>query len=83
MMALFQLVQFAAYMTPLNWIEDLLFSVFPVVYWFLGGCMILISVLDKFVFAFHPLEKNIFLDQDTYSKETKMTKLVKAAKETV
>ena len=45
--------------------------------------MILISVLDKFVFAFHPLEKNIFLDQDTYSKETKMTKLVKAAKETV
>ena len=50
-------------MTPLEWIETLFYSVQPHIYWTCGLCISLITVLEWFFFAFHPLEKNIFLDQ--------------------
>lgn len=53
-------------MTPMKWIDRLFFSVYPMIYWSLGAFMIAITVLEYFTFAFHPLEKNIFLDQDTF-----------------
>lgn len=41
--------------------------------------MILVTIIDRFSFAFHPLERNIFLDQDVIQDETKLTKLVDRA----
>ena len=61
-------------MTPLNWIEELYYSVHPIIYWSLAGGILLVSLVDWFVFAMHPLEKNIFIDQDTYQEQTKMTR---------
>jgi len=49
-------------MTPLDWIDYLYDSVSARVYWTSAVGMLLITVIEKFVFAFHPLEKNIFLD---------------------
>ena len=51
-------------MTPLEWIDKLFYSVQPLVYWTCGIGMVFISAVDWVIFAFHPLEKNIFLDQD-------------------
>lgn len=65
-LALFILSQFAGYMTPMTWIDLLYFSVQPIVYYFCGSGLLLVSISDHYLFAFHPLEKNIFLDQDFY-----------------
>lgn len=51
-------------MTPMDWIVTLYDSVHPVVYWSSGAGMLVISMVDRYVFAFHPLQKNIFLDQE-------------------
>ena len=59
---MFLLSQFAGYMTPMDSIEGLFYSVPPVTYYSAGAGMILVSFVDQFLFAFHPLEKNIFLD---------------------
>lgn len=66
-------------MTPLTWIEELYWSVTPLIYWILGVAMIVLSILDYYSYAFHPLEMNIFLDQDILQDHTKMTKLVSSA----
>lgn len=63
-LTIFLVTQFAGYMTPMSFIENLDWSVKPLVYFACGGGIILISILDHYLFAFHPLEKNIFLDQD-------------------
>ena len=55
MLALFLLTQFAGYMTPTEWIHELYDSVHSVVYFCCSGGMILISIADKYMFAFHPL----------------------------
>ena len=55
MLALFLMTQFGGYMTPLDWIEKLYDSVHPIVYWGCGGGMLAISIVDKYIFAFHPL----------------------------
>jgi len=49
-------------MTPVNWITELYDSVQPTVYYCCGAGMLVITVVDQFVFALHPLQKNIFLD---------------------
>lgn len=64
MLALFLMTQFAGYITPLEVNSHLYDSVQPTVYWVCGGVMLLISIVDKYSFAFHPLQKNIFLDQE-------------------
>ena len=46
----------------------------PKIYWILAGGIFLVSLIDWFVFAMHPLEKNIFIDQDMYQEQTKMTR---------
>lgn len=61
-LTIFLMMQFFGYMTPMYFIEELQWSVNPIVYFFCGGGMGLISILDHYFFAFHPLEKNIFLD---------------------
>lgn len=66
-LALFFLTQFAAYSTPLDWVEDLYSSVTPVVYYTCSAGFALITVVDFYFWAFHPLEKNIFLDQERVS----------------
>ena len=72
-LALYLMMQFAGYMTPMEWIKSMYESVEPIVYWYCGIGMLLISILDHFVFAFHPLEKNIFLYQDKFKETTKNT----------
>ena len=62
MLALFLMMQFAGYLTPVDWIVRLYDSVHPIIYWCCGVGMLIISMIDRYVFAFHPLEKNIFLD---------------------
>ena len=62
MLALLFLSEFTGYITPLNFIADLEWSVRPVIFWVGGSFMVLISILEWFIFAFHPLQKNIFLD---------------------
>ena len=56
------MMQFAGYLTPVDWIVRLYDSVHPIIYWCCGVGMLIISMIDRYVFAFHPLEKNIFLD---------------------
>ena len=68
MLALYTMSQFAGYMTPLNWIPSLYYSVNPIIYWSLATGILIATVLDWFVFAFHPLQKNIFIDQDMYQE---------------
>ena len=55
MLALLFLSEFTGYITPLNFIADLEWSVKPVVFWVGGSFMVLISILEWFIFAFHPL----------------------------
>ena len=55
MLALYLLSQFAAYMTPLEWIDKLYYSVHPIIYWISGLLMLVMTVIDKWIFAFHPL----------------------------
>ena len=54
--------QIAGYETPLAWIDSLYFSVQPWTYYCGTGAMIILSVIDNYIFAFHPLQKNIFID---------------------
>jgi len=75
-LALFILSQFAAYMTPCKWFDTLYYSVLPIVYYLCGSAFFIISVIDYYFFAFHPLEKNIFLDQDYYEKIDLLSKSV-------
>jgi len=42
--------------------------------------MIAISIFDKFYFAFHPLEKNIFLDQDRFDNKVLVSNVFNKAK---
>jgi len=62
--SLFLLTQIAGYKTPLHYIHPLFDSVGPLIYWIGAVMIILISIVDYYAFAFHPLQKNIFLDQD-------------------
>ena len=43
---MFLLSQFAGYMTPMDWIEGLFYSVPPVTYYSAGAGMILVSFVD-------------------------------------
>ena len=74
---MFLLSQFAGYMTPMDWIKGLFYSVPPVTYFSAGAGMILISIFDQFFFAFHPLEKNIFLDQDRFDNKVLVKSVLK------
>ena len=56
-------------MTPLQFLSDLFYSVYPVVYFTAAGIFVLVTILEKWVFAFHPLQKDIFIDQDTVIEE--------------
>ena len=64
----------------MDWIEDLYWSVQPKVYWSLGSLFIFMTLADHLMFAFHPLEKNIFLDQDVFQQESKLQKAISKAK---
>ena len=55
MMGLFLLAQFGGYETPLNFLEDLFYSVYPVIYFSAAVIFAAITILEKWVFAFHPL----------------------------
>jgi len=49
------MIQIAGYETPLSWITDLNNSVEPPTYWIATGVMFLMSIIDFYVFAMHPL----------------------------
>ena len=61
-------------MTPVIWIRELNYTVYPVVYYSSGVGMFLISVFDYKYFSFFPLQRNIFLDQEFNDKKSKSEK---------
>ena len=56
------LMQVAAFNTPFQWNEDLNESPGPLMYWLCSIVMFLLTMIEKYTFAFHPLQKNIFHD---------------------
>ena len=62
MLAIYLMSQIAGYETPLAWIDNLNFSVQPWTYYAAAGAMAILSVIDFYIFAMHPLQKNLFVD---------------------
>ena len=69
---MFFLMQFLGYLTPMNYVkkcdED---PAQPVFYYSYAGAIFVLAMLDFWAFFFHPLQKDIFLDQEMPEKLTK------------
>lgn len=68
------LAQYIGFVIPVPVIENAeVFTPKPVVFFCFGPIMFLFALIDYFTYAFHPLQKNILLEQEMpYSRPVKM-----------
>ena len=67
---IFFMMQFFGYLTPSNVLSfhetECDYLAEPMFFFVCGAGMLILGTIDIWTFCFHPLQKNIFLDQDSH-----------------
>ena len=65
---LYFLMQFLGYLTPVDYLVECQYAPHPYFYYAFAFAFLVLSVLDCWVFYFHPLQKDIFFDQEMFDQ---------------
>lgn len=61
----YMLAQYIGFVIPVPVLENTeVFTPKPIVFFIFGASMFIFAIIDYFTFAFHPLQKNILLEQE-------------------